>query len=156
MAMSLAQLAEQEERRRKVGQLYVTGVPKGEIAGTLGCSKQTVTRDVKWLRKLWVRELIKDPVGHQARTLATLYKLEEDAAEKYIATESPNWWDRWLKAVLSKSKFLGLDAPTRMNAEVDAEEVSFTIEFEMPGAPHKMDASLDIFALEDPSLMEGE
>ena len=43
-----------------------------------------------------------------------------------------------------------------MNAEVDAEEVSFTIEFETPSAPHKMDASLDIFALEDPSLMEGE
>lgn len=99
---------------------------------------------------------IEDPIEHQARTLATLYKLEEDAAEKYIATESPNWWDRWLKAVLSTSKFLGLDAPTRMNAEVDAEEVSFTIEFETPGAPHKMDASLDIFELGDPSLMEGE
>ena len=49
---------------------------------------------------------------------------------------------------MSTSKFLGLDAPTRMNAEVDAEEVSFTIEFETPGAPHKMDASLDILRLE--------
>ena len=154
--MGPVQAAEQEERRRKVGQLYIGGVPKGEIAKTLGYSKQTVTRDVKWLRRLWVKELIKDPVEHQAPTLATLYKLEEDAAEKYIATGLPRWWYRWLRAVVSTSKFLGLDTPTKLDAKLDTEDVSFTIQFKTPGAPHKMDANLDIFALGNPSLMEGE
>ena len=56
MAMGLFQEADQEERRRTVGQLYIGRVPKGEIAETLGCSKQTVTRDVKWLKRLWVEE----------------------------------------------------------------------------------------------------
>ena len=37
MAMGPVQAAEQEERRRKVGQLYIGGVPKGEIAETLDC-----------------------------------------------------------------------------------------------------------------------
>jgi len=46
-----------------VGQLYIGGVPKGEIAATLDCSRQTVTRDVKWLKKLWVRELIKEALA---------------------------------------------------------------------------------------------
>ena len=61
MAMGPVQAAEQEERRRKVGQLYIGQVPKGEIALILACSNQTVTRDVKLLKKLWVKELIKDP-----------------------------------------------------------------------------------------------
>lgn len=109
-----------------------------------------ITRDVKWLKKLWVKELIKDPVEHRARTLATLNQLERAAAEKYLATESPYWWDRWLKAVLSTSKFLGLDAP----AKLDGEDVSFTIEFETPDAPRMIDAKYGGFELEDPSLMD--
>ena len=132
MAMGSVQAAEQDERRRKVGQLYIGGVAKGEIAVTLGCSNQTVTRDVKWLKKLWVKELIKDPVEHQARTLATLYELEREAAEKYISTESPYWWDRWLRAVLSTSKFLGLDAPVKLDAKHDAADANFTIIFDTP------------------------
>ena len=130
-------------------------MPKGEIAKTLCCSKQTVTRDVKWLRKLWVKELIKDPVEHRARTLATLNQLERDAAEKYLATESTYWWDRWLKAVLSSSKFLGLDAPAKVEAKFDAEYVSFTIEFDTPEPPRMIDARYDVCALEDPPLMDG-
>ena len=132
MAMGPVQAAEQEERRRKVGQLYIGGVPKGEIAKTLCYSKQTVTRDVKWLKKLWIKELIEDPVAHRARTLATLYELEREAAEKYFATESPFWWDRWLRAVMSTSKFLGLDVPIKLDAKLDTEDVSFTIEFDTP------------------------
>jgi hypothetical protein len=132
MGLSPVQAAEQEERRRMVGQLYIGGVAKGEISETLGCSRQTITRDIKWLEKLWVRELIKDPVEHQARTLATLDKLEREAAERYRSTQSPYWWDRWLKAVLSTSKFLGLDAPGKLDAKLDAEDVHFTIEFETP------------------------
>ena len=155
MAISPAQAADQEERRRKVGQLYIGGVPKGEIAETLGCSKQTVTRDVKWLKRLWVNELIRDPVEHQARTLATLFELEREAAEKYIATESAYWWDRWLRAVVSTSKFLGLDTPTKLDAKLDTEDVSFTIEFETPYAPRMIDAKYGVFALKHPSLMAG-
>ena len=47
--------------------------------------------------------------------------------------------------------FLGLDAP----AKFDAEDISFTIEFETPDAPRMIDAKYDVFALEDPPLMDG-
>ncbi len=33
---------------------------------------------------------------------------------------------------MSISKFLGLDAPTKLDAKIDAEDVSFTIEFDTP------------------------
>ena len=141
-------------RRRTVGQLYIGGVPKGEIAKTLCCSKQTVTRDVKWLKRLWVEETIKDPVEHRARTLATLYELEREAAEKYISTGSPRWWDRWLRAVVSTSKFLGLDTPAKLDAKIDTEDVSFTIEFETREPTRMIDVSSDGFALGAKSIME--
>ena len=59
------------------------------------------------------------------------------------------------RAVVSTSKFLGLDAPTKLDAKLDAEDVSFTIEFETPDAPRMIDASYDVIALEDPPLTEG-
>ena len=114
-----------------VGQLYIGRVPKGEIAATLGCSKQTITRDVKWLKQLWVKELIRDPVEHQARTLATLQMLEQNASAKFISTGSPRWWDRWMQAVQAISKFLGLDAPVQVDRHLER-GVNFTVEFETP------------------------
>ena len=56
---------------------------------------------------------------------------------------------------MSVSKFLGLDAPVKMDAKFDAEDVSFTIVLETPDSPRLIDASYDGFALEDPSLMDG-
>ena len=99
MAMGPVQEAEQEERRRMVGQLYICGVPKGDIAETLGCSKQTITRDVKWLIALWNKEMVKNPVAQRARTLATMQEQERIAAKRYDETGSMGWWDRWVKAV---------------------------------------------------------
>ena len=58
--------------------------------------------------------------------------------------------------MLSVSKFLGLDAPVKMDAKFDAEVVKCTIEFETPYAPRMIDASHDAFALEDLSLMDRE
>ncbi len=57
---------------------------------------------------------------------------------------------------MSVSKFLGLDAPNKLDAKSDAEDVSFTIEFETPDAPRMIDAKYGVFALKDPSLMGGE
>ena len=82
MAMSPVQAAEQEARRRKVGQLYIGRVPKGEIAETLNCSKQTITRDIKWLIAVWNKEMVKDPVAQRARTLATMQEQERIAAKR--------------------------------------------------------------------------
>lgn len=150
--MSPVQAAEQEERRRKVGQLYIGGGPKRRNRQDSGLLQP----DRSALRKLWLKELIKDPVEHRARTLGTLVELEREAAETYLATESTYWWDRWLRSVVTVSKFLGLDAPTKLGSKLDTENVYFTIEFETPGAPRVIDASYDGFALEDPPLMEGE
>ncbi len=82
--------------------------------------------------------------------------LEREAAEKYTATESTYWWDRWLRAVVTVSKFLGLDAPTKLGAKLDTEDVCFTIEFETPDAPRMIDASHDVFELEVRPLEEWE
>ena len=79
--------------------------------------------------------------------------MEEVAAKKYRIIGSPNWWDRWLRAVQTTSKFLGLDTPSKSDAKLDTEGVHFTIEFDTPDAPRTKDASLDVFELEDPSLM---
>ena len=70
-------------------------------------------------------------------TIRRCTQLGLEAAKKYFATGSPYWWDRWLKAVLSVSKFLGLDAPTKLNAKLDSGDISFTIEFERPDALHE-------------------
>ena len=60
--------------------------------------------------------------------------LAQDAAAKYFSTGSARWWDRWLRAVESTSKFLGLDAPTKIDANNDPEDVNFTIIFDTPDA----------------------
>ena len=56
---------------------------------------------------------------------------------------------------MSTSKFLGLDDPINKDAKLDAEDVSFTIEFETPIALRMIDASHDAFTLQEPSLMAG-
>ena len=48
---------------------------------------------------------------------------------------------------MNVSKFLGLDAPAKLEARFDDEDVSFTIEFETPEPPRMIAA----IALEDPS-----
>ena len=85
-----------------------------------------------------------------------MFELERDAAEKYLATESSYRWDRWLLAVATVSKFLGLDVPTKICSERDAEAITITIKFDMPEPPRMNDARYDVIALEDQSLMDGE
>ena len=51
---------------------------------------------------------------------------------------------------------LGLNGTTKLDAKLDAEDVSFTIEFETPDALRMIDASYDVFELGDPSLVDGE
>ena len=57
---------------------------------------------------------------------------------------------------MSVSKFLGLDAPVKMDAKFDAEVVKFTIEFDTPEPPRTVDAKYDVFGFEDLSLMDRE
>jgi len=40
--------------------------------------------------------------------------------------------DRWLRAIESISKFLGLDVRDSLNARIDAEDIEFTIIFDTP------------------------
>jgi len=131
MAMTAQETADQAERRRLIAGLYVRRIPKGEIAKLAQCSNQTVTRDVKWLIERWNKELIKDPVAQRARTLAALQELEKQAAAKYLSTNLMGWWDRWIQAVQAISRFLGLDAPIKIDAHLEG-DVNFTIEFEKP------------------------
>ena len=155
MAMTHAQIVAQDERRRKVATLYVQRVPKWEIAKEVKCSKQTITRDVKWLIDKWNKELVKDPVAERARTLAAMQELEMIAAKKYDDTKQMGWWDRWLIAVQAIATFLGLDAPIQIDAHLDG-DVNFTIEFETPERPRIIDVGTDVdHAYETFSLEEG-
>ena len=74
-----------------------------------------------------------------------------------VGYRTPFWWDPWLRAVLSTSKFFGLDASAKLeDPKLDAEDVCFTIEFDTPEPPRTIDAVRDVFALEEPSLVDGE
>lgn len=148
MGMSAVQQYAQEERRREVASRYVARIPKGEIAKDLKVSKQTITRDVAWLIAKWNQELVKDPVAARARTLATMQELEAKAAQEYRMTGSGSWWDRWLLAVQSITRFLGLDAPIKVDAHLDG-DVNFTVEFETPSGRIVDAESWSIMQLEE-------
>lgn len=131
MGMTALEVVKQDERRRLIAGLYIRRIPKKEIAVFANCSKQTVTRDVKWLKERWNKELIKDPVAHRARTLASMQEIEKQAASRYLATNSIGWWRCWLEAVEAITRFLGLDSPIKVDTHLDG-DLRFTFMFETP------------------------
>ena len=49
-----------------------------------------------------------------------------------------------------------MDGTIELDARIHEGQVSFTIVRETPDSPFMIDARYDAFALEDPSLMDGE
>jgi len=80
------------------------------MATATGVDVRTICRDLDWLKALWAKELLADPVEQRSRDLAALDQLEKDAATKYLETKEAQWWDRVLKAQERRAKLLGLDA----------------------------------------------
>ena len=131
MAMTKEMIQAQEARRHDIAIFTVQGMSKGQMALELQVSTQTITRDCKWLVDKWNKELVKDPVEHRGRILATMMHLRDEAAANYKVTKNMGWWDRWMHSTQSIATFLGLDAPIKIDATVDG-DVHFTFEFDTP------------------------
>jgi transposase-like protein len=101
--------AAKEERQRKVAALYLRRVSQSEIAKQLGVNQATISRDLQVLYKLWRAEAASMIDEHQARELAELDQMEQDAAIQYSQTKRRDWLDTRLKIKERRAKLLGLD-----------------------------------------------
>lgn len=106
---SSAKQLEIEERRRKVLPLYLAHVSQNEIGRQLGVSQQTVSTDVKAIRKEYrcEREDIFD------REVLSLDQMERDCAVEWQRTKAAEWLKIRLSCKERRAKLLGLDAPTK-------------------------------------------
>lgn len=73
-------------RRRKVASLYLRGIWQPEIAGMVGISQSTVSRDLAVVRKWWLEEARADYDAKVAEQLAKIDAVELEA------------WTEWQKS----------------------------------------------------------
>src|SRR5215471_7279803 len=67
------------ERRHRVGQLYVTGRLQVDIARELGISQPQVSHDLKAIQKVWLASSIRDFDLIKAEQLAKIDRIESAA-----------------------------------------------------------------------------
>ena len=77
---------EMAARRRKVASLYLRGVWQPEIAGMVGISQSTVSRDLAVVRKQWLKDAKADYDAKVAEQLAKIDAVELEA------------WTEWQKS----------------------------------------------------------
>lgn len=111
------------DRRKKVAGLYLSRVSQNQIAVKLGCSRQTVTQDVKALLIEWREERLGDVESLVVRELAELATIEQQAAQQFALAADPAWLMIRLRAKERRSKMLGLDAPTRTDVTSGGEVI---------------------------------
>lgn len=119
--------AEIAYRRKLVGDLYLAHTGQDDIARQLKCNQSTVSRDIKWLKKVWMRESIGEIGDCILQELAELNDMERQAALAFARENGKN--PRWLLARLrikeKKYMLLGLDkkiVELSGNIKVDAIE----------------------------------
>ena len=123
--------AEREQRRRQVAQLTIAGVPQTQIAEQLGVTQPTVSNDLRAIRGRWQQDLARDTLEHVADELGKLAEWErqlmrialavgpENAAAREDPEERRRAWDTLLKLQARRSRLIGLDAPYRVQADVN-------------------------------------
>jgi len=108
-------------RRREVATLHIQKFTSVAIAETLQWDRQTIDGDVKWLKDMWRRELIDDPVEVKAQEIAELVDMERECV-RMTRTEPLRkgaWMDRRLRIKERIHRLLGLDAPTKIDANIN-------------------------------------
>jgi len=96
-----------EERRRRVVEMASLGMTAQKVADELGCSPQTVERDLAAIRQRIRPESI---AGHDA---TILNRAIEMASAQYLSNPTRNNMAALLAAMERRAKLLGIDAPRR-------------------------------------------
>jgi len=86
MPVSTRKQQEMAARRRKVASLYLRGVWQPEIAGMIGVSQATVSRDLAIVRRQWLEDAKADYDAKVAEQLAKIDAVELEA------------WTEWQKS----------------------------------------------------------
>ena len=142
MPVSKRQRLQMQDRRRRVATLFLAHATQQEIADQLGIARRTVVNDVKWLRELWQREMLEDPVAMRAQELAELNDMERDCIRAYQLSRDRGWIAERRMIKERKAKLVGLDAPTKQ-------------EHSGPGGePLQRDVTVLIDALADPNIRD--
>jgi transcriptional regulator with XRE-family HTH domain len=106
---------EKEQRKRDTARLFNLGITnEQEIARRLGVSRQAVGRYVKELRREWAEERRIDRDEWIDRELALLAALQEPFVADALKGKGFAM-DRVLALMDRRAKYLGLDAPTRID-----------------------------------------
>lgn len=111
-------------RRQKVAQLYLRRQTQEAIAQALKVSQATVSMDLTELRKQWAAESVDALDQVKVREAAELDEMEAEAAVEFSKKKSWEWYDRRLKTKERRAKLLGLDAPTKTDANVNIGKLS--------------------------------
>jgi hypothetical protein len=121
MASKKASNAKRDARRAEVAKLLRAAIPVYRIAERLGIARVTATADVNWLLAEWAKEQRpEDRHRWRALELAKLDEIEiKVAANARAGHESAV--DRMLKVMERRARYLGLDAPTKV--DVNAQEL---------------------------------
>lgn len=152
MATTTRTTTQVEQDRAKTASMVIAGMGHGEIAETLGVSRQQVTYDMRIIRERWkarttialddakAQEVVKidrlEQVYWDAWELQGLpiTYLDEEGEEQEIdlhKSGDPALLAGILKCIDRRCKLLGLDAPIKL----DARFLAFTIKFDTPNGP---------------------
>lgn len=77
------------QRRKKVVRLYLEGNSQATIAETVEVDKETISRDLAFIRKEWLSEMVKDFNELKAKELAKIDNLEAEAWEAWRKSAEP-------------------------------------------------------------------
>jgi predicted transcriptional regulator len=101
------------ERRKQVAQLYLRKQRQEDIAGVMGVSQSTVSRDITYLRKEWEADAQEKIETVKGQELAELRDMERDCALQFSQTKDVRWLRERRQIKERIAKLLGLDAPQR-------------------------------------------
>lgn len=113
-----------EDRRRKVAQLYLRRQTQEAIAQSLGVTQATISMDLAELRKQWAAQSVDALDEVKVREAAELDEMESEAAVEFSKRKNWEWFDRRLKVKERRARLLGLDAPTKTDANVNIGKLS--------------------------------
>ena len=117
----------------KTNQMAIAGATQAEISAVVGVSQQTVSRDLKELRRRWMATAMVDIDEHRAKSLAKLNEVERHFWLRYRESNKDTAMaERWLSGVLrtiaQRSKLMGENRPDGILLGVQTRE-QISVEF---------------------------
>ena len=77
------------ERRHLVAQRYLQGEQQFEIAASLGLDRSVISRDLKAMRELWLKQIVEHYDAAKARELAKIAMVEQEAWRSWHRSQEP-------------------------------------------------------------------